>query len=58
MYLTLEQLAEQSGLSKSALVKYEPDNDKDISQFVITTQAYFSGMSTNYLIELTEIKIT
>lgn len=29
--LTLEQLAEQTGLSKSALGKYEADDFKDIS---------------------------
>ncbi len=31
--LTLEQLAEQTGLSKSALGKYEADDFKDISPF-------------------------
>ena len=30
-HLTLEQLAEQTGLSKSALGKYETDDYKDIS---------------------------
>ena len=30
-HLTLEQLAEQTGLSKSALGKYESDDYKDIS---------------------------
>ena len=30
-HLTLEQLAEQTGLSKSALSKYESDDYKDIS---------------------------
>ena len=33
--LTLEQLAEQAGLSKSALGKYEADDFKDISPFSI-----------------------
>ena len=32
-HLTLEQLAEQTGLSKSALSKYESDDYKDISPF-------------------------
>ena len=34
-HLTFEQLAEQTGLSKSALSKYESDDDKDISPFAI-----------------------
>ena len=34
-HLTLEQLAEQTGLSKSALGKYESDDYKDISPFAI-----------------------
>ena len=37
--LTLEQLAEQTGLSKSALGKYEADDFKDISPFSIVTLA-------------------
>ena len=32
-HLTQEQLAEQTGLSKSALGKYETDDYKDISPF-------------------------
>ena len=31
-HLTLEQLAEQTGLSRSALGKYESDDYKDISR--------------------------
>ena len=38
-HLTLEQLAEQTGLSKSALGKYETDDYKDISPFAIATLA-------------------
>jgi DNA-binding XRE family transcriptional regulator len=34
--LTLEQLAEATGLSKSALGSYEADDYKDISPFSIT----------------------
>ena len=41
--LTLEQLAEQTGLSKSALGKYEADDFKDISPFSIVTLAKFYG---------------
>ena len=54
--LTLEQLAEQSGLSKSALGKYEADDFKDISPFSIVTLAKFYGVSTDYLLGMTETK--
>ena len=54
--LTLEQLAEQTGLSKSALGKYETDDFKDISPFSIVTLAKFYGVSTDYLLGMTEIK--
>ena len=46
--LTLEQLAAQTGLSKSALGKYEADDFKDISPFSIVTLAKFYGVSTDY----------
>lgn len=55
-HLTLEQLAEQTGLSKSALGKYESDDYKDISPFAIATLAEFYGVSTDYLMGLTENK--
>ena len=55
-HLTLEQLAEQTGLSKSALGKYETDDYKDISPFAIATLADFYGVSTDYLLGLTEQK--
>lgn len=55
-HLTLEQLAEQTGLSKSALGKYETDDYKDISPFAIATLAEFYGVSTDYLMGLTENK--
>lgn len=54
--LSLEQLAEQTGLSKSALGKYESDDFKDISPFAIVTLAKFYGVSTDYLLGLTEQK--
>ena len=54
--LTLEQLAEQTGLSKSALGKYEADDFKDISPFSIVTLAKFYGVSTDYLLGMTERK--
>lgn len=55
-HLTLEQLAEQTGLSKSALGKYESDDYKDISPFAIATLAEFYGVSADYLMGLTENK--
>ena len=54
--LSLEQLAEQTGLSKSALGKYESGDFKDISPFAIVTLAKFYGVSTDYLLGLTENK--
>ena len=54
--LTLEQLAAETGLSKSALGKYEADDFKDISPFSIATLAKFYGVSTDYLMGLTETK--
>ncbi len=54
--LSLEQLAEQTGLSKSALGKYESEDFKDISPFAIVTLAKFYGVSTDYLLGLTESK--
>ena len=54
--LTLEQLAEQTGLSKSALGKYEADDFKDISPFSIVKLAKFYGVSTDYLLGMTETK--
>lgn len=55
-HLTLEQLAEQTCLSKSALGKYESDDYKDISPFAIATLAEFYGVSADYLMGLTENK--
>ena len=55
--LTLEELAERTGLSRSALGKYESDETaKDISTFAIQTLAKFYGVSTDYLLGLTENK--
>ena len=55
-HLTLEQLAQESGISKSALGKYESDDFKDISPFSIVTLAKYYGVSTDYLLGLTETK--
>ena len=54
--LTLEQLSAETGISKSALVKYEADDLKDISPFSMVELAKFYGVSTDYLLGLTEQK--
>ena len=51
--LTLEQLAEQTGISKSALGKYETEEYKDMSPFNLATLAKFYGVATDYLLGLT-----
>ena len=54
--LTLEALGQQTGLSRSALGNYESGNFKDISPFAIATLAQFYGVSTDYLLGVTELK--
>ena len=54
--LTLEQLSVETGISKSALGKYEADDFKDISPFNMVELAKFYGVSTDYLLGLTEQK--
>ena len=54
--LTLEQLSAETGISKSALGKYEADDFKDISPFSMVKLAKFYGVSTDYLLGLTEQK--
>lgn len=54
--LTLKELAEQTGLSASALGSYETDEEKEISPYSVTTLARFYGVSTDYLLGLTETK--
>ena len=54
--LTLEQLAEQTHLSKSALGSYEGDEFKDISHYALIKLAKFYGVTTDYLLGLSETK--
>ena len=54
--LTLEQLAAEVGISKSALGKYESDNGKDISPYSILLLADYYGVSCDYLMGRAEIK--
>ena len=53
-HLTLEQLAEQTGISKSALGSYEANDDIELSPFSVTALARFYGVSTDYLLGMTE----
>ena len=54
--LTLEQLAEKTGLSSSALGNYETNEYKDISHFAIIKLAKFYGVTTDYLLGFSETK--
>ena len=54
--LNLEQLAEQTGISRSALGQYETEDYKDISHTSIITLAKFYGVTTDYLLGMTENK--
>ena len=52
--LTLEQLAEQTHLSKSALGSYEAEDFKDISHYALIKLAKFYGVTTDYLLGLSQ----
>jgi len=54
--LTLEELAEQTGISKSALGNYETNDYKDISHYNIVILAKFYGVTADYLLGLSENK--
>lgn len=54
--LTLDELAEATKISRSALGKYESDEFKDISPFSIVTLAKFYGVTADYLMGLTETR--
>ena len=54
--LTLEQLAEQTHLSKSALGSYEADEFKDISHYALIKLAKFYGVTADYLLGLSETR--
>ena len=56
--LTLEQLAEKTHLSKSALGSYEAEDFKDISHYALIKLAKFYGMTADYLLGLSGTKIT
>ena len=52
----MEQLAAEEGITKSALGKYESDNDKDIRPYSILLLADYYGVSCDYLMGQTETK--
>ena len=54
--LKLEELAAATGISKSALGSYEKDENKEINHGSLVTLAKFYGVSTDYLLCLTENK--
>ena len=54
--LTLEQLAEKTHLSKSALGSYEGDKFKDISHYALIELAKFYEVTVDYLLGRPETK--
>ncbi len=54
--LTLEELAKATKISKSALNKYENKDFKDISPFNVVTLAKFYGVTTDYLMGVSNIE--
>ena len=52
--LNYEQLADETGLSKSALQQYENNEFKDISHFAILKLAKYYGVTTDYLLGLSK----
>ena len=55
-HLTLEQLEEQTGLSKSALGGYEVNSDKDIGHHAVVRLAKFYGVTSDYLLGLSDME--
>ena len=55
--LTLEQLAEQTHLSKSALGSYEGDNFKDISHYALIELAKFYEVTVDYPVSYTHLDV-
>ena len=54
--LTLEQLAEQTHLSKSALGSYKADEYKDISHYALIKLAKFYGVTAAYLLKASHVQ--
>lgn len=54
--LSLEQLANATGISKSALASYESDNGREIGSYNLSLLAKFYGVSADYLLGLRETR--
>jgi len=54
--MTLKELEQVTGISKTTLGKYESDNCTDISPFNLAKLAEYYGLSMDYLMGLTENK--
>ncbi|MBE5912301.1 helix-turn-helix domain-containing protein [Pseudobutyrivibrio sp.] len=52
--LSLQELSEQTGISRASLGNYETDDYKEISHKSIITLADFYGVTSDYLLGLTE----
>ena len=52
--LTYKALSAETGISSSSLSNYEKDEYKDISPFAVVKLARFYGVSTDYMLGLTE----
>lgn len=54
--LGLEELAEQTGLSRSALGNYEKGDTTELSIYALKKLADFYGVTTDYLLARSEMK--
>ena len=52
--LSLQELSEQTGISRASLGNYETDDYKETSHKAIITLADFYGVTSDYLLRLTE----
>lgn len=52
--LSLQELAEQTGISRASLGNYETDDYKEITHKAIVTLANFYGVTSDYLLGLTD----
>ena len=52
--LSLQELSEQTGISRASLGNYETDDYKEISHKAIITLANFYGVTSDYLLGITE----
>ena len=55
-HMTLEELAAETGLSRSALGGYESDAGNEMSPYAVVQLAQYFQVSTDYLLGVTDIK--